>query len=62
MSIPCDALINLPPGKFVGCQYSLIDSKSTATIIWTYSDSKKCMRTGCFDFNGNFLGELDNGK
>ena len=60
VSIPCDALIKLPIGKFIGCQYSLVDSKSTATIIWTYTDDARCLRTGCFDFNGSFLGDLDN--
>ena len=60
ISIPGEALIKLPVGKFVACQYSLIDGRSTPTLIWTYADEKKCLRTGCFDFNGVYLGELDN--
>ena len=60
IGIPPDALLKLPVGKFVGCQYSLIDGRSTPTIIWTYSDKTRCLHTGCFDFYGDYLGELEN--
>ena len=60
ISIPGEALLKLPVGRFVACQYSLVDGRSTPTLIWTYADEKKCLRTGCFDFNGDYLGELEN--
>jgi len=60
VSIPVDALLNLPAGKFVGFQYTPIKGRSTPTILWTFSDTYRCLRTGCFDFNGNYLGELEN--
>jgi len=60
ISIPGDALLKLPIGKFVACQYSLVDGRSTPTIIWTYADERKCLRSACFDFYGDYLGELEN--
>jgi len=60
ISIPGDALIKLPVRKIVACQYSLINGLSTPTLIWTYADENRCLRTGCFDFRGKYLGELEN--
>jgi hypothetical protein len=60
ISIPGDALINLPIGKFIGCQYSLIGGLSTPTLIWSYFDEAGLQKIGCFDFTGKYLGELEN--
>ena len=60
VSIPTDALLKLPTGKFVGFQYSQISGVTTPTIIWTFADENKCIRTGCFDFSGKYLGVLEN--
>ena len=50
ISIPGDALINLPIGKFIACQYSLIGGLSTPTLIWSYFDEAGLQKIGCFDF------------
>ena len=60
IAIPGDALINLPIGKFIGCQYSLIGGLSTPTLIWSYFDEAGLQKIGCFDFTGKYLGELEN--
>ena len=60
ISIPGDALVNLPVGKFIACQYSLIDGLSTPTLIWSYQDEAGVLKNGCFDFTGKYLGELEN--
>jgi hypothetical protein len=60
ISIPGDALINLPFGKFVACQYSLIDGLSTPTLVWLFKDEDGKLKTGCFNFTGKYLGELEN--
>ena len=60
ISIPGDALINLPIGKFIACQYSLVGGLSTPTLIWSYKDKNGYLKTGCFNFSGKHLGELEN--
>jgi hypothetical protein len=60
ISIPGDALINLPIGKFIACQYSLVGGLSTPTLIWSYKDKNGNLKTGCFNFSGKHLGELEN--
>ena len=60
IAIPGDALINLPIGKFIACQYSLIDGLSTPTLIWSYKDVKGNFKIGCFNFSGRLIGELEN--
>tara|TARA_R110000824_G_scaffold46289_5_gene133150 strand:- start:731 stop:940 length:210 start_codon:yes stop_codon:yes gene_type:complete len=60
ISIPGDALINLPVGKFIACQYSLIGGLSTPTLVWSYKDISGNFKVGFFNFSGKYLGELEN--